>query len=70
MTPRSLRSRKLRALLWLETGGRCARCRAELTEEDFEADHVEPWSRTHRTNVHEMQALCRPCNRELGAKEK
>jgi 5-methylcytosine-specific restriction endonuclease McrA len=64
---RILRSAKRRALLLLDAGHQCPRCGAELTDEDFEADHIEPWSKTHRTNVHEMQALCGRCNRIKGA---
>jgi 5-methylcytosine-specific restriction enzyme A len=66
---RVLRSAKQRALLWLSTDGRCARCGEELAEDAFEADHIEPYSKTHRTNVHEMQPLCKQCNREKGNRE-
>jgi 5-methylcytosine-specific restriction endonuclease McrA len=66
---RTLRSAKRRALLLIEAGHHCPRCGTELTDEDFEADHEEPWSVTHRTNVHEMQALCRRCNRKKGDRE-
>lgn len=34
--------------------------------EDWEIDHPEPWRITHRTNVHELEALHRKCNREKG----
>lgn len=68
-TGRFLRSAKRRALLWLSTEGRCTRCGAELPEDAFEADHIEPYSRTHRTNMHEMQPLCPRCNQEKGDRE-
>lgn len=63
---RTLRSKKLRLLLWEAAGGRCQRCGMELGA-DWHADHTDAWVRTHRTNVHEMQALCPPCNRAKGA---
>ncbi len=62
---RTLRSPRLRALLWIAQDGLCANCGEELGE-DWEADHPEPWRVTRRTNVHEMQALCRRCNRQKG----
>lgn len=62
---RTLRSGQQRALLYLSWDGKCALCTGDLGE-DWEADHIEPWRATHRTNVHEMQPLCRPCNREKG----
>jgi 5-methylcytosine-specific restriction endonuclease McrA len=65
--PRTLRSKAKRALLWRAAGGLCQRCGAELGD-DWEADHIVPWSVTHRTNLHEMQALCGVCNRAKGAK--
>jgi len=64
---RRLRSKHLRDMLIEAAGGRCQRCGAELGE-GWHADHVEPWSRTGRTNVHEMQALCAPCNLAKGAR--
>lgn len=63
--PRTLRSVKLRALLWMSYGGKCALCGEELGE-DWEADHKDPWRDTHRTNVHEMQPTCRSCNQKKG----
>lgn len=62
---RTLRSKRLRALLWYAADGRCPRCGGPLGN-DWEADHIVPWSVTKRTNVHDMQALCRRCNQEKG----
>jgi 5-methylcytosine-specific restriction endonuclease McrA len=64
---RTLRSKKQRWLLYMTAGGKCQRCGAELGE-DWEPDHIEAWSKTHRTNVFEHQALCRRCNRQKGSK--
>jgi 5-methylcytosine-specific restriction endonuclease McrA len=65
---RTLRSKRLRALLWYAADGKCQRCGAALGD-DWEADHIVPWVKTRRTNVHEMQALCAACNRKKGAKD-
>ena len=32
----------------------------------MDIDHIEPWSRTHRTNFHELQATHPTCNRRKG----
>lgn len=63
---RTLRSKALRALLYYENDGKCAMCGCDLPD-DWHADHIEPWSKTHTTNVHDMQALCPTCNLKKGA---
>src|SRR5215218_6792313 len=64
--PRVLRNRRLRSALYLASDGCCAECGAPL-DPGWHADHVVPWSRTGRTNVHEMRALCPACNLRKGA---
>lgn len=64
---RTLRSKHKRNLLWLASGGKCANCGASLGFE-FHADHIVPYSITSDTNVHDMQALCGPCNLQKGTK--
>jgi hypothetical protein len=66
---RRLRSKKLRAALWMGADGKCCQCHCELPS-DWHADHVVPWSVTHRTNVHEMQPLCPKCNIKKGRNER
>jgi hypothetical protein len=65
---RTLRSKRLRAALWMAADGKCQICGCELDPKDWHADHIKPWSVTHRTNPYEMQATCPECNREKGAK--
>lgn len=62
---RTLRSKRQRALLWYAADGKCQRC-GGLLGDDWEADHIVPWVKTQRTNLFEMQALCRKCNRKKG----
>ena len=64
---RTLRKKKLRWLLWREQNGLCAICKCELPD-DWHADHIVPFKKTGRTNVHEMQALCPACNLKKGSK--
>ena len=63
---RTLRSKSLRLLLWNAADGVCARCGQPLGD-DWEADHIVPWSLTRTTNVFHMQALCAVCNFQTGA---
>jgi len=63
---RSLRSKKLRAALYYAQDGKCAIC-GEPLPDDWHADHITPWVKEQRTNVHEMQALCPKCNLRKGA---
>lgn len=65
VSQRTLRSKRLRGLLYDAFGGRCAICGCELPD-DWHADHVVPWSVTGRTNIFEMQALCPQCNLRKG----
>lgn len=62
---RFLRNKKHRALLYYDANGKCQMCGCDLPG-DWHADHIEPWSSTGRTNVHEMQALCPDCNQRKG----
>lgn len=64
---RCLRSKGLRGLLWYAAEGKCRICGGPLGD-DWEADHIVPYSLTQRTNVHEMQPLCKSCNRKKGAR--
>lgn len=52
-------------MLYWSAGGTCEICGQPLGEE-WEADHVIPWSVSGRTNAFEMQALCVSCNRRKG----
>lgn len=63
---RLLRSTILRNALWLHFGGRCAICGDPLPPKGWHADHILPWSKGGKTNVHEMQALCPGCNLKKG----
>ena len=64
---RFLRDPVLRDALYEGADGKCQQCGKPL-EIGWHADHVVPWSVVGRTNVFEMQALCRTCNLSKGAK--
>ena len=63
---RFLRDPASREALYYDADGACERCGAPL-EDAWHADHVIPYSVVPRTNVFEMQSLCRTCNEEKGA---
>ncbi len=64
---RFLRDPGLRAVLYHDADGLCSNC-GEPLEDSWHADHIIPWTVSHRTNVFEMQALCGQCNAKKGAK--
>ena len=64
---RTLRSKKLRAALWIKAAGKCQVCGCELPW-PWHADHIDAWVRTGVTNVHDMQALCPTCYLKKGSK--
>lgn len=68
VSQRTLRSKRLRAMLYDAFGGKCAICGCELPD-DWHADHVVPWVKEQRTNVFAMQALCPTCNLKKGIRE-
>lgn len=63
MADRRLFSDRERAALYLAAGGLCQRCGEELGD-DWEADHIDPWSESQVTDAARGQALCRRCNRK------
>lgn len=54
-------------MLFSRSKGQCSHCNSDL-DDGWHADHIEPFSKTGRTNVFEMQALCPACNLRKGAK--
>ncbi len=64
---RTLKSQRLRTVLYESAGGKCQICGIVL-DANWHADHIVPWKISGRTNVHEMQALCSTCNLKKGDK--
>ncbi len=53
----------IRSRIYLASGGQCARCRKFITWDDYECDHIKPYSLGGATIIDNAQALCRHCNR-------
>jgi len=64
--PRTLRNKKLRALIWYQQGGKCALCGLDMPTDDFHLDHIDPFWKTKRFNLHDFQATHSFCNLRKG----
>ena len=62
---RTLRSKRLRGVLFRAADGKCQSCGRAL-QVGWHADHVVPWSRGGETKIENMRALCRMCNLKKG----
>ena len=51
-----------RAVIYRKGNGVCAECGIQVSEDNFEADHIKPWSRGGRTIIANGQILCSHCN--------
>lgn len=51
-----------RAVIYRRGNGVCAECGCSVTEDNFEADHIKPWSKGGRTIIANGQILCSDCN--------
>jgi len=56
-----------RDALFEEADGKCEICGIEL-DDDWEADHIKPYSKNGKTHLINGQALCQTCNRKKGNK--
>ena len=55
-----------RKTIYEQSLGYCARCNLELSETNFHADHVTPYSGGGKTTLENGQALCTRCNLQKG----
>lgn len=51
-----------------EQEGICASCNDHFKYHEMEGDHIDPWSKGGKTEIDNLQMLCKPCNRRKGAK--
>ena len=56
-----------RTVLLILADGRCQIC-GDMLGDDWEPDHIVPFSKGGLTDVTNGQALCRSCNRKKGAR--
>lgn len=54
--------------LYVMYNGKCGICKSQLSDE-WEADHIKPWTMGGKTTLKNGQPTCRSCNRSKGAKE-
>ena len=60
-------TKEQRREIWRRSNGHCVICGNDLGN-DWEADHIHPYSKGGKTEVVNGQALCRPCNSRKRAK--
>ena len=65
---RTLSTKTERDQLLQAYDGRCGICHEPILDEDWEVDHIVPYSITGRTNIHEVQPAHKRCNRKKGTK--
>jgi hypothetical protein len=65
----ALQSRKLRAIIWNKTGGKCWYCNRQTNPwTDFCIDHVVPISSGGTDDLDNLVPCCRPCNASKGGR--
>jgi len=64
---RCLRSKKYRALLYLNAKGKCEYC-GNLLVEGWHVDHKFPWKYGGKTILSNLKASCQKCNLKKGSK--
>ena len=58
-----------REALFIIAGGRCQICGCLLENNDFECDHIIPFSQGGPTDIINGQAVCLKCNRSKGDRQ-
>ncbi|WP_299354181.1 DUF262 domain-containing protein [uncultured Porphyromonas sp.] len=51
-----------------QQGGVCPHCGKKYEYEEMEGDHIKPWSKGGKTEIENLQMLCRDCNRRKSNK--
>lgn len=51
-----------------ESEGICPSCGKKFEYKEMEGDHIDPWREGGKTEIDNLQMLCKPCNRRKGAK--
>ena len=60
-------SRTQKLELYMRSNGKCCLCGCQISVDNFEADHIIPWSKGGKTVLTNGQALCKSCNQSKSA---
>jgi len=47
-------------------GGKCAKCEKNFDMKEMDGDHITPWIEGGKTEIENLQLLCKSCNRTKG----
>lgn len=59
---------KMKSEAYERQKGVCPICKNSFSQDEMEADHIDPWHSGGKTNSDNCQMLCRPCNRRKSGK--
>ena len=54
--------------IYEQQGGVCPHCGKKCEYKEMEGDHITPWSKGGKTELENLQMLCRACNRRKSSK--
>lgn len=58
-----------RIVIYRKNNGICQKCGIKCDWNNYEADHILPWSRGGKTEIENGQVLCSSCNSSKGDRE-
>lgn len=61
-------SLKQKRIAYEKQNGICKICGNKFKYQDMEGDHIKPWTKGGKTNMENLQMLCKKCNREKSDK--
>lgn len=58
----------IKGAVYERQGGKCRKCKKEISLDEAQADHIDPWSKGGKTESNNCQILCDKCNRRKSDK--
>jgi len=67
--PKRLFDEVQRRVIYRKYNGICQKCGKKCGWNNYQADHIKPWSKGGKTTIENGQLLCSECNQEKGASD-